>query len=71
MKFTDAKTEAPAESDAELRPDMDDHALRNWAHRRGVTRVQLADAMDAAGPSASRVREYLAKRQQAPSDKAK
>jgi hypothetical protein len=38
------------------------YEVRDWAHSLGVTEAQLREAVAAAGPSAEKVREYLASR---------
>ncbi len=40
----------------------EDHEVRYWTQALGVSREQLATAIQAVGHSADRVREHLAKR---------
>ena len=50
------------------RPDRDrinvneDHELRNWAHKFGITTDELKEAVQAVGDRADKVREHLGER---------
>ena len=50
------------------KPDRDrinvheDHELRNWAHKLGVSTQQVKEAVQAVGDRAEKVRDHLSER---------